>query len=89
MGRHFSGAKHVNSHFIAESRSSGGVMTRKPPDKQHYRGYPKKPPGTHHNSPEELAAINLPKKYGEGEKNPSREGWKFRIEVVTAIGIAI
>jgi len=70
-------------------------MSQKPRDKHEHGGHPKKPPGTHNNSPEELAAINetliaFSKKYEEGqEKNPSRERWKFGMEVCTVIGIGI
>jgi hypothetical protein len=70
-------------------------LVQKRPDKHHHGGHPKKPPGTHNNSPEELAAINetlkaFSERYEEDkEKNPGRDSWKFRIEIATALGVGI
>jgi hypothetical protein len=70
-------------------------MSNKPSNKHYQGGHPKKEAGTHNRSPEELAAINetfvaFSEKYEEtNKKNPSRDGWKFRIEVATAVGVGV
>jgi hypothetical protein len=68
-------------------------MSQNPRERRH-GGHPKKPPGTHNNSPEELAAINktliaLSEQYDAGKPDPKRENARFRIERWTLFGIGI
>jgi hypothetical protein len=55
------------------------VMSQNRNNQHQHGGHPKKPPGTHNNGPEELAAINqtliaLSKKYDEANKQDASAG---------------
>jgi len=58
------------------------------------RGQSDKPSDHHGSSPVELAAINktliafAEEHHKNNKKNPSRETWKFRLEIAAAVGIA-